>query len=67
MNAQNAVQIGGNNAGGTFTGNTVIGRGFGGTTSSSTAMLVTTAANLTISDNTITGGGHRHRDLGERR
>ena len=29
LNAQNAVQIGSGNAGGTFTGNTVVGRGFG--------------------------------------
>ena len=58
VNAQNAVQIGSGNAGGTFTGNTVIGRGFGGTRrAASTAMLVTTASNLTISNNTITGAG----------
>ena len=57
VNAQNAVQIGSGNAGGTFTGNTVIGRGFGAAGASSTAMLVTTASNLTISNNTITGAG----------
>ena len=38
--AQNAVQYGVGGAGGTFTGNTVVGRGFGGDTSASTAILV---------------------------
>ena len=57
VNAQNAVQIGTGNAGGTFTGNTVVGRGFGGAGAASTAMLLFTASNLTISNNTITGAG----------
>ena len=57
VNAQNAVQIGTGNAGGTFTGNTVVGRGFGATGAASKAMLLATASNLTISNNTITGVG----------
>ena len=57
VNAQNAVQIGTGNAGGTFSDNTVTGRGFGATGASSTAMLLTAASNLTVSNNTITGAG----------
>jgi hypothetical protein len=59
--AQNAVQYGVGGAGGLFTNNTVVGRGFGGSNSVSTAMLLYTASNVTISNNTITGAG---TDLG---
>ena len=53
----NSVQYGTGGAGGTFTGNTVIGSGFGGSGSASVAILVFSAANLTIDNNTITGAG----------
>ena len=53
--AQNAVQYGVGGAGGNFSGNTVVGRGYGGATSESTGMLLFTASNVTIADNTMTG------------
>jgi Putative Ig domain/Right handed beta helix region len=55
--AQNAVQYGVGGAGGTFTGNTVVGRGYGGATNASTAILLFTASHVTITGNTITGAG----------
>jgi hypothetical protein len=55
--ATNSVQYGTGGAGGTFTNNTVIGSGYGGTTNVSTGMLVFTASNLTITHNTFTGAG----------
>ena len=61
LTAQNAVQYGSGGAGGVFSGNTVVGVGFGGppvvpgTVATSTGMLLFNASNLTISDNTITG------------
>ena len=55
--ATNSVQYGVGGAGGTFAGNTVIGSGFAGTGSASVAILVFSAANLTIDNNTITGVG----------
>ena len=63
MNTTNGVQYGDGGAGGTFTGNTVIGAGAGtppdGT--NSTGILLSSAANVTIANNTITGAG---TDLG---
>ena len=59
--ATNGVQYGDGGAGGTFTGNTVIGSGFGATGAASTAILLSSAANVTIDNNTITGAG---TDLG---
>ncbi len=56
-NATNSVQYGTGGAGGTFVGNTVIGAGSAGTGSASTAILVFSAANVTIDNNTITGAG----------
>ena len=53
----NSVQYGTGNAGGTFAGNTVIGSGFGGSGAASVAILVFSAANLTVDHNTITGVG----------
>ena len=59
LNSTNGVQYGDGGAGGTFTGNTVIGAGAGtppdGT--NSTAILLSSAANVTIANNTITGAG----------
>jgi parallel beta-helix repeat protein len=55
--AQNAVQYGVGGAGGTFTGNTVVARGYGGSTSESTGILLFTASNVTLANNTITGMG----------
>ena len=63
LNTTNGVQYGDGGAGGTFTGNTVIGAGAGtppdGT--NSTGILLSSAANVTIANNTITGAG---TDLG---
>ena len=63
LNSTNGVQYGDGGAGGTFTGNTVIGAGAGtppdGT--NSTGILLSSAANVTIANNTITGAG---TDLG---
>lgn len=53
--ATNSVQYGVGGAGGTFTGNNVIGSAFGSGTSASTAILLFSAANVTIDNNTITG------------
>ena len=61
MPATNSVQYGGGGAGGTFTGNTVIGSGFGDAGDASVAILLSSAANVTIANNTITGAG---TDLG---
>ena len=61
MPATNSVQYGDGGAGGTFTGNTVIGSGFGAAGAASTAILLSSAANVTIANNTITGAG---TDLG---
>ena len=59
LNTTNGVQYGDGGAGGTFTGNTVIGAGAGtppdGT--NSTGILLSSAANVTIANNTITGAG----------
>ena len=59
LNSTNGVQYGDGGAGGTFTGNTVIGAGAGtppdGT--NSTGILLSSAANVTIANNTITGAG----------
>jgi hypothetical protein len=55
--AQNSVQYGAGGTGGTFTGNTVVGRAFGAASNSNTAMLLFGASNLTIRNNTITGAG----------
>ncbi len=52
---QNGVQYGTGGSGGIFTSNTVIGRAFGGPGNDNTGMLIFSASNLTISDNTITG------------
>ena len=63
LNTTNGVQYGDGGAGGTFTGNTVIGAGAGTPPdgSSTTAILLSSAANVTIANNTITGAG---TDLG---
>jgi hypothetical protein len=55
--SQNGVQYGVGGAGGTFTGNTVYGSGYGSAADDSTAILAFAAANLTISGNTLTGAG----------
>ena len=52
---QNGVQYGVGGAGGTFNNNTVIGRAFGNPRNDNAGMLVLSAANLTLSDNTFTG------------
>ena len=57
MTATNSVQYGDGGAGGTFTGNTVIGSGFGAAGAASAAILLSSAANVTIDNNTITGAG----------
>ena len=63
MNTTNGVQYGDGGAGGAFTGNTVIGAGVGTPPdgANSTAILLSSAANVTIANNTITGAG---TDLG---
>ena len=53
----NSVQYGVGGAGGTFTGNTVIGSGCRYRYGPSLAILLFGAANLTIDNNTITGAG----------
>jgi hypothetical protein len=53
---QNTVQYGGG-AGGTFTGNTVIGSTAGRPDATSAGLLVYGAADLTVSDNTFGGAG----------
>src|SRR5262245_16909629 len=55
--ATNSVQYGVGGAGGTFTGNTVIGSGFGANTNVSTGILLFNASQVTIANNTITGDG----------
>ena len=59
--AQNTVQYGSvapfSGTGGVFSGNTVIGTGFGGDRGLSTGVLIWGAANLTISGNTFGGEG----------
>ena len=56
-NGQNGVQFGGalGGAGGSVTDSTIHGSNFGSATSENTAVLLFTAANVTISDNTIVG------------
>ncbi len=61
MPATNSVQYGGGGAGGTFTGNTVIGSGFGAAGAASVAILLSSASNVIVDSNTITGAG---TDLG---
>lgn len=62
--AQNSVQIGSGAlagpTGGTFTGNDVIGTGFGATGNSSTGMLLVSTTDLTVSGNTFSGTGTDH-------
>lgn len=54
--AQNTVQYS-SGAGGTFTGNTVIGAPSGREDSESTGMIIFGASNLTVTNNTIGGAG----------